>query len=169
MRKAFFYRRFFRRMKPYGLFKAVICDGDGEYSFPPIPERFLAVKRVLIFLLGSCLIYLVWKPPVIQPGPVGLDRSAPLDEKLDQSRMTGLHRAVIRGKKNIILLWLRKGANPDAADRYGWTPLHWARFLGRNDLAEILLRAGAGEDISSTSGWYCVPAGSLPGDVRKPF
>jgi len=169
MEKAFFYRRFFRRMKRYGLFKAVICDGAGEYSFPAIPEKYLVVKWPCFLLLVFTLAYLLWKPPLIKTGPLQLDRFPPLDEKIDQSGMTGLHRAVIRGKKNIVRIWLRNGANPDAADRYGWTPLHWARFLGMDGMADILIRSGARENRLSTSRWYRFPRGSRPEDVRGPF
>ena len=156
-------------MKRYGLFKAVICDGSAEYCFPLIPEKHLALKRIISLLLLSGLLYLVLNPPLFQPGPVPLGQAVPLTEKRDSSGRTGLHRAVIRGSRSVVSLWLRRGADPDAGDRYGWTPLHWASFLGRDDLAELLRRGGARNDIPSTKCWWRYPSGSLPDDVRDSF
>jgi hypothetical protein len=44
---------------------------------------------------------------------------------------------------------VRKGANPDVADRSGWTGLHLAANTGDVALARLLLDAGAHPDLRS--------------------
>jgi hypothetical protein len=38
---------------------------------------------------------------------------------------------------------LRKGANVNARNEYGWTPLHWAALYGHADVVRLLLEHGA--------------------------
>ena len=56
---------------------------------------------------------------------------------------TPLHKAARKGHKDIVELLIAKGANVNAADKYGETPLFWAARNGHKDVAELLRKHGA--------------------------
>ena len=154
-------------MRKHGMFKALICGETEEYSFPFIKEKYLPLK-ILSFIFLSCLIgYLLIYPPVAGQGIIDLRGDFKIEENADKFGMTRLHRAVIRGKGEIIKLLIRNGTDPDSTDNYGWSSLHWSNFLGRDDLSEILVKGGASEDIRTTSDWYVFRKGCLPEDLRR--
>ncbi|MBQ7543717.1 MAG: ankyrin repeat domain-containing protein [Synergistaceae bacterium] len=47
---------------------------------------------------------------------------------------------------------IRRGANLNAKDKYGWTALHWAAYRGLSDTAELLLRYGADVNARNVNG-----------------
>jgi ankyrin repeat protein len=57
-----------------------------------------------------------------------------------------LHRASIKGYRDIAALLLTGGAAVNAKSHHGRTPLHWAALQGPRDVVELLLKSGA--DIS---------------------
>lgn len=57
--------------------------------------------------------------------------------------------AAMRGSVAEVAALLRRGADPDAADRSGWTGLHQAAETGDLALARVLLEAGARPDLRS--------------------
>ncbi len=155
-------------MRSAGMFKALICDENGEYTFPFIPENYLLIKRAVFVMLLGLLGYFIGKPPVlISDVNTFTDVSYVLSERVDEFGMTRLHRAVINGNINVIKILIRNGAGLNKTDNYGWAPLHWASFLGREDLMEILITNGAKQKIRSTSDWFVFKKGSLPSEVSR--
>ena len=148
------------------MFKALICGGIEEYNYPLIPEKYINLKISSLILLTFVFGYLLINTPVPEPGVIQLTGDFKIEQKIDKFGLTRLHRAVIRGKENIVILLIRNGADPDATDNYGWSPLHWANFLGRDDLSEILVAGGARQDNRTTSDWFVFRKGSLPEDLR---
>ena len=59
----------------------------------------------------------------------------------------GLLAAEARGDAAQVAALLRRGADPDAADRSGWTGLHQAAETGDLAVARVLLEAGAHPDL----------------------
>jgi serine/threonine protein kinase len=47
---------------------------------------------------------------------------------------------------------LKKGANPNAKDKYGLTPLHWAASLGHVEIVKLLLERGANPNTKDNKG-----------------
>ena len=167
MVKRVFYYFFFRRMKRYGMFKALICGNSEEYNFPFIREKYFLLKISILLLFSSIAGYLLINPPVPEPGTIYLSGDYKIEENADRFGMTRLHRAVIRGNEKIVKLLIKNGMDPDLTDNYGWSSLHWANFLGRDDLSGILIRGGADKNIRTTADWYTFGKGSLPGDLRN--
>ena len=169
MGKRFFYKRFFKRMRKIGMFKAVICDENEEYGFPFIIEKFLALKKALLLLLLIIFVYVVIRSPFPPPEINYVIKGPVMPERVDEFGMTRLHRAVINGNINIIKILIRNGVGLNRTDNYGWSSLHWASFLGREDLMEILISNGARRDLRSTSDWFVFKKGSLPDEVKRKF
>jgi hypothetical protein len=67
----------------------------------------------------------------------------------DDDAYRGLVAAVARGDAAQVAALVRRGADPDAADRSGWTGLHLAAETGDLTLARLLLDAGAHPDLRS--------------------
>ncbi len=70
------------------------------------------------------------------------DRSE-LKRKDPRTGRTLLHIAAIRGQKDIVELFLKKGAEIDAVDRLNKTPLDYAERFGHDDVIESLITHGA--------------------------
>ncbi|EEB19575.1 Cyclin-dependent kinase 4 inhibitor D, putative [Pediculus humanus corporis] len=56
---------------------------------------------------------------------------------------TPLHKAAIKGDKDLVIKLLEEGADPNVADFAGWTPLHEACNHGWYEVALALVQAGA--------------------------
>jgi hypothetical protein len=67
----------------------------------------------------------------------------------DDTLSRRLVAAVARGDAAQVAELVRRGADPDAADRSGWTALHQAAGTGDLALARVLLDAGAHPDLRS--------------------
>jgi hypothetical protein len=67
----------------------------------------------------------------------------------DEEPSRKLVAAVVRGDAAEVAALVRRGADPDAADRSGWTALHLAAETGDAALAGLLLDAGALPDMRS--------------------
>ena len=76
--------------------------------------------------------------------------SAGAGSGVDVDGTTALHWAVRRDDASTVARLLRRGADPDAANRYGVTPLMLASVNGNAEISTALLEAGAD------------PGGSLP-------
>jgi adenosylhomocysteine nucleosidase len=61
---------------------------------------------------------------------------------------TPLHEAACGGHRNLVLLLLSRGAEPDAANYQGWTALHLAASQGHQDIVEILLLSGTCSQVT---------------------
>ncbi len=70
------------------------------------------------------------------------DASVPVDAR-DSDGRTALMLAVLQGRLDTVVALLRRGADPNAADRAGVTPLQAARANNQPAIADALLRAGA--------------------------
>ncbi|KAL9066656.1 MAG: hypothetical protein Q9161_007415 [Pseudevernia consocians] len=64
-----------------------------------------------------------------------------------------LHHAASAGSTKIISWLLKRGFDPNRADRDGWTSLHWAARNGDVSTREILKAAGAISTIEAIKGW----------------
>ncbi len=72
-----------------------------------------------------------------------LDRGCPLDVADAAGGDTVLHWAVRNANNELLAVLLRKGANPDLANRAGECPLHESLREGNLAGAQLLLRCGA--------------------------
>jgi ankyrin repeat protein/L-ascorbate metabolism protein UlaG (beta-lactamase superfamily) len=66
-----------------------------------------------------------------------------LKRKNPRSGRTLLHIAAVRGQKDIVELFLKRGAEIDAVDRLNKTPLDYAERFGHDDVVESLITHGA--------------------------
>ena len=71
------------------------------------------------------------------------------------SGLTSLHMAVLMGDRSALTTALGEGADPNAADDFGWTPLHLAgmagRFISEPILVPELIAAGANPEARDLS------------------
>ena len=51
-----------------------------------------------------------------------------------------MYRAAEKGHKDVLLLLMGRGAQPDEADKYGQTPLHGAALNGHLEVVKLLGR-----------------------------
>ncbi len=65
---------------------------------------------------------------------------------------TALHKAALVGNAERVKELLKKGADPNTQDKYGWTPLHKAAYWGRLDVVELLLVYGADPTVEDEDG-----------------
>ena len=112
------------------MFKAVICDDKEEYGFPFITENFIILKKALLSILLMVFIYVLIKPPLATPDMDMVIDGPAMPERVDESGMTRLHRAVINGNIHAVKLLIRNGVSLNRTDKYGWSPLHWPVFWG---------------------------------------
>lgn len=61
----------------------------------------------------------------------------------DDSGMTPLHRAAMRGRTEVVEFLLASKADVSARDHSGFTPLHWAAYDGHKEVVRLLLAAKA--------------------------
>ncbi|KAM0874610.1 hypothetical protein ACQ4PT_037308 [Festuca glaucescens] len=73
-------------------------------------------------------------------------------EANNDSGMTPLACAVLRGKSITVKYLLDKGANPDKQDNKGFAPLHYATKEGMDRLVRLLLSKGASVNVLSCEG-----------------
>ena len=60
--------------------------------------------------------------------------------------------AAFKGHKDVVLLLLDRGADPNLASDAGWTPLHRAAFMGHKDVVLLLLDRGADPNMATNQG-----------------
>jgi ankyrin repeat protein len=65
---------------------------------------------------------------------------------------TDLHSAAFDGNVEEVKKLLKKGADPNIKDKYGWTPLHWAASGGHVDVVKLLLVHGADPTVKDEDG-----------------
>ncbi len=65
--------------------------------------------------------------------------------------LTPLQRAALDGDDSVVESLLAGGADPNAADRYGWRPLHYAVPFGGPGVVATLLAAGADPNATSVA------------------
>ena len=71
----------------------------------------------------------------------------------ERAMWTPLHRAVLKGNKEIVAFLLTKGADVEASNSWpGGTALHYAAEKGYEEIAELLIENGADIDAESASG-----------------
>jgi ankyrin repeat protein len=71
----------------------------------------------------------------------------------DISGATALHRAVIRGHKDIAARLVKLGVNVNNKARHDVTALHEAAATGNLDITKLLVEAGAKIDSPTSNGW----------------
>ena len=72
-----------------------------------------------------------------------IDAGADINEREQEDQFTALSVAVQQEHKEVVILLLNSGANPNLEDENGSTPLDWSS-LGKNlEIARLLLQSGA--------------------------
>ncbi len=165
--KAKRYRKFFRRVKKFGMFKSVIYDSkfNSEYLYPGVKMDPRKAELIVLSVLLLCLAF-VLKFRIVGRfnNPVVLKKSK-IHLRIDKFGMSNLHRAVIYNKEEVVLKLLEYGADINMKDSWGWTPLHWARFLGSKSLGNILLAHGASDEDRTEKQWYRIKSGTTPDEI----
>ncbi len=117
---------------------------------PPYRHRRELIDRVVIYDLTESAEVPMSLQEAAAIGDVDLvtrliDEGAQLDGAVieDETAYTALHRAAIRGHRDIAELLLERGANVEARDFSGARPLHFAVENGHQDIVELLLAHGA--------------------------
>jgi ankyrin repeat protein len=72
--------------------------------------------------------------------------------KKDENGWTPLHQAVLDGKKDLVDLFLAKGAQINEPTNSGKTPLHLASEIGKREIVEFLLEKNALVDVTDIQG-----------------
>jgi len=80
------------------------------------------------------------------------DGQKKLDDHIDDTECTALHRAVAFGKEALVHALLKLGATPNTEDTSGETPLHTAAINGYKKIAAALIQAGAKLDEQNNDG-----------------
>jgi hypothetical protein len=70
----------------------------------------------------------------------------------DEDGLTPLHRATVRGDKDIVKFLLAKGADKNATDKKGKTPLHHAVWWQKKEMVRFLVDNGAEVDARDEYG-----------------
>ncbi|KAI8533768.1 hypothetical protein RHMOL_Rhmol10G0034700 [Rhododendron molle] len=70
-----------------------------------------------------------------------------------QDGLTALHTAIIGKKEPVISHILRKGANPNVADRDGASPLHYAVQVGAMQTVKLLIKYNVDLNAADKDGW----------------
>jgi ankyrin repeat protein len=81
-----------------------------------------------------------------------LNRGANVNEKMEHTNVSPLHRVSAIGCLDICELLIARGADVNAEGKYGKTPLHLATQFGHQDIVELLLNAGANINSLDFSG-----------------
>ncbi|MEO8024980.1 MAG: ankyrin repeat domain-containing protein [Bryobacteraceae bacterium] len=89
---------------------------------------------------------------------------APKQEMLSQAEV--LHRAAMRGETAAVEMYLRMGADVNAADSAGRSPLHDACLKGHVDTARLLLDRGAKIAVHDKTGATPLHDAALGGSVK---
>ena len=79
-------------------------------------------------------------------------------------RQTLLHLATMNDHSSTVELLIRRGAEINAYDRFGFTPLHLAAYLGSTESMKVLLRHHADPELSIN-----IPKDGLRGMSRVPY
>lgn len=88
------------------------------------------------------------------------EAGADVNKPILGGRLTPLLLSIRAGKKNVTLVLLSKGANPNGADPEGNTPLHYAAALNDPGMTWALLQAKANPAVRNKSG-------KLPADLTS--
>jgi len=83
-----------------------------------------------------------------------LEKNPELLDVPDRYGFTPLHRAVIYGKKEMILFLMEKGADIKGKNKAlrGWTPLQSALFADNNGISDLLVGHGALDELENEEG-----------------
>lgn len=79
---------------------------------------------------------------------------------------TALMFAAINGRKDLVDLLLKNGANKDAVTEKGWTALMLASINGSQDLIDLLLKNGANKEAVNTNGFTALMLASFRGNYH---
>lgn len=82
-------------------------------------------------------------------------RECPGIDTQDKIGATLLHIACQNGRKKVVKLALRRGANINTANHQGNTPLHYCFAMGHEELGNYLIRKGANDAIANAEGATC--------------
>lgn len=63
-----------------------------------------------------------------------------------------LHAAILENRIDVAEELLKKGADVNGADRFGWTPLMSAAWKNNPDMTKLLLDRGANTDLKDAQG-----------------
>ncbi len=74
----------------------------------------------------------------------------------------GLSEAAYDGNLAQAQMLLKKGADVNRYDRWGWTPLLWAVYYKHNRIVRLLLENGADPNIATKGEYGSIKTGSTP-------
>jgi pectate lyase len=120
---------------------------------PPYRHKEEGVDRLIIYTLTDSNEPLLSLQEAAATGDVNLvktllESGTDVDVLDDTFLKTALHRAAIRGHKDVAELLLAKGAGVNARDWGCATPLHYAAEKGHKEIADLLIAKGA--DVNAT-------------------
>lgn len=82
-----------------------------------------------------------------------LEKNPELLNKKDKSQNTPLHYAASAGKIKVVKFLIRKGANLQVKNNYGWTVLHSSSYRGHTSISDLLITSGINIEEMDAFGW----------------
>lgn len=103
------------------------------------------------------------------PGLLDARRDQRLGKPTHGDEYTPLQTAAAHGRDEVVALLIKRGADVNAADGYGYTSLHLAAEKGNLDTVKQLVRAGAKMGAKTKALPGGVAPGAAPGEPPAKF
>jgi len=122
------------------------------------PCQYLSMILITVFVISSMVfsqdIYEAAKNGDVDEIRKVLEKNPELLDVPDRYGFTPLHRAVIYGRKEMILFLMEIGADIKGKNKAlrGWTPLQSALFAYNNSISDLLVGHGALDELETEEG-----------------